>query len=94
MTVLFTNGTANGASAENYVSRGSAAVVHITGDFDGATVNVEVRAPLDPNSEWVNQKTYSESTDDTMYYLPSGYMVRGFIADVGAGTDIFLEVSP
>lgn len=93
MTVLFKNGTANGASLVNYKSSGSAAEVHIVGNFDGASVNVEVRSPADPNDAWNNQKTYLEPDDDSIFYLPSGYLVRGVISSAGASTDIFLEVS-
>lgn len=92
MTVLFVNGNADGASPNVHVSKGGQHVLTATGDFDGATVEFQVRSGDDPNSEWVSNISYTESSNDPVTFLPNGYQGRGFISNVGASTDIFMEV--
>ena len=92
MTVLFTNGTADGNSPGTHKSVGGQHVIAITGNFDGASVALQVKSPDDPNSEWVTNKTYTAAENDPVTFLPSGYEARGVISSVGASTDIFMEV--
>ena len=92
MTVLFENGTADGASPNAHRSVGGQHVITITGSFDGANVDLQIKAAGDPNAEWVTNKTYTTAEMDPVTYLPVGYEARGFINTAGASTDVFMEV--
>ncbi len=94
MTVLFQNGTANGASPNTHESKGGAHVVTVTGDLDGATVTLQIRSKADPNSEWVNvtNGSFTASDNKTVDFLPTGVEARGLISSVGASTDVFMEI--
>lgn len=94
MTILFQNGTANGASPFFHESGGGSHVVTVTGDLDGATVTLQIRSKTDPNAEWVNvtNGSFTASDNKTVDFLPSGFEARGFISSVGASTDIFMEI--
>lgn len=92
MTVLFENGTADGESPNTHVSKGGQHVLTITGVFDGANVNFQVRSKEDPNAEWVTQQTYTNAEMDPVTFMPSGYEARGFINAADTNTDIFMEI--
>ena len=94
MTVLFENGIANGASPVNHNSKGAAHITTVTGAFDGASVNLQIKSPDDPNSEWVNvtNALFTAAGSKNVEYIPNGYQARGFISSVGASTDVFMEV--
>ena len=93
MTVLFKNGTANGNSPNIHTSKGGAHVVTLTGTFDGASIDIEIRSLSDPNLEWVPNKTYIAAATDSIYFLPSGYEARAVISSAGGSTDVFVEVA-
>ena len=94
MTILFVNGIADGASPFTHLSVGGAHILSATGNFDGASVNAQVRSKDDPNSEWTNVTNglFTAADAREISILPSGYEARGLISSAGASTDVFMEV--
>lgn len=90
MTILFKNATGNGISPEIHTSTGGQHVVTISGVFDGASVDFQVKSPND--TTWVSNKVYPVAENDPVTFLPKGYQVRGVISSAGALTDIFMEI--
>jgi hypothetical protein len=96
MTVLFLNGTGDGANPvdNNYISRGGSAVFHASGVFDGASVTIQAKSNDDPNLEWVSltNGVLSQAGNKYIEFIPHGYEVRAVIATAGVATDLFVEV--
>ena len=94
MTVLFTNGDSDGPSTEIHVSKGGDHIFTVTGNFDGASVAIQLKANGDPNAEFVTQTNgvLSAAGSKSLNFIPNGYSARAFISSVGASTDVFAEV--
>ena len=92
MATLYLNGTQNGLSPGILTSMGGNYVATVSGNFDGASVKLLVKSPADPNNEWVSQKTYTSSENDSVIFLPLKYQARAEIINAGPLTDIFMEV--
>lgn len=94
MTVLFTNGIANGASPNIHPSKGGAHIGTVTGNFNGASVAFQIKSPDDPNSEWITLTNgiLTGAGSKNLDFIPLGYSVRALISSAGASTDIFAEV--
>lgn len=94
MTVLFENGIANGNSPNIHTSEGGNHVFSVRGNFNGATVTVQLFNPDDPNIEWadVENGALTFASDKSIDFVPQGYQVRAVISSAGASTDIFAGV--
>lgn len=94
MTVLFENGTANGPSPNTAKADGASKVFTATGNFDGASVAVQIRSTDDPNAEWVTvtNGVMSGAGHKLVEFIPSGYDIRANISSAGASTDVFAEI--
>ena len=92
MTVLLLDATEDGPGEETHISFGGAHICTVSGVFDGASVELQMMSPRDPNDRWVFNRTYTKEENNAMFQMPIGYQARGEIKNANTLTKIFMEV--
>jgi hypothetical protein len=95
MTILFLDRTFGGPSLNTHSSRGGMHIYSVRGNFDGASVTLQLLNPDDPNVQYTNveNSTVTEPIDKSVEYIPNGWTVRAVIAGAGDTTNIFASIS-
>lgn len=88
---FFENQTANGTSPVYNVQDGGERIVKYTGDFDGATISLQLDFG-DGLYAPIAGAEYTAAGAETLKYLKPGLRIRVVLTNVGAATNITVKI--